>query len=220
MNQTLIYASNLHFPSKSVLPIKMVQLSWLFNSWTSPAFILMEIIYAFSAPNSNRLITPYKSWYSSSPLLWLLFRIQSHFLPLFSGCRLTTVLKILDIYSTFSHLTTIVFSVKKCPPLYCFKYPFRLKLITVLAIKNWKLAENLLLPCSRNSQYVLTKEWGPKCWCPQGHCQPRGTSPERPHPSPPALQLSKGPSKAPQGHQPGDQGEGALAPDQDLHLRP
>ena len=53
-----------------------------------------------SVPLSHRLITPYKS-YSSSSLFWLLFRIQSHFSTFFSECCLTMVLKILDIYSTF-----------------------------------------------------------------------------------------------------------------------
>lgn len=54
-----------------------------------------------STPYSNSLITPYKSLYLSSSLFWLLFRIQSHFSTLFSEHRLTTVLKIFDIYSTF-----------------------------------------------------------------------------------------------------------------------
>lgn len=92
-----------------------------------------------SAPLSNRLITPYKSLYSSSSLFWLLFRIQSHFSTFFSECCLTMVLKILDIYSTFhiSLLSSLVLKKKKNPPLYCFKYPFRLKLITAHAIKNW-----------------------------------------------------------------------------------
>lgn len=54
-----------------------------------------------SAPYSNSLITLYKALFSSSSLLWPLFRIQSHFSTLSSECRLTVVLKILDIYSTF-----------------------------------------------------------------------------------------------------------------------
>lgn len=67
-----------------------------------------------SAPDSNRLITPYKSSYSSSSLFWLLFRIQSHFSTLFSECRLAVVLKILDIYSTFhiSLLSSLVLKKK------------------------------------------------------------------------------------------------------------